>query len=102
MNIHYSTIYLQHEYALHFFEEAIHPDIEELKRRDSFFESLQQEYSIRVEGTDLIFTIPDINISMLLQNKYVSIDSVGFDSMFIKSSYINESYDTTAILYAAA
>ena len=31
-----STIRLQHEYAMRFFEEAMNPDMEELRQRDVF------------------------------------------------------------------
>ena len=61
-------IRLQHEHAKKFFEDALQPDIEELKRRDSFLARLQQECPVYTDGTSLITEIPDIDIAALLGN----------------------------------
>lgn len=55
-------IRLPHE----FFEEAMRPDIEELKRRDAFLTRLQQECPIQTDGMDLITEIPDVDVATLL------------------------------------
>ena len=61
-----TIIGLQHQHAGRFFEEAMHPDLEELRKRDAFLARLEQKYPVRIEGGDLIATIPDINIAALL------------------------------------
>ena len=37
-----NTIRLQHEYSMRFFEEAMNPDMEELRQRDVFLANLEQ------------------------------------------------------------
>lgn len=59
------TIYLQNEYASQFFEQAMCPDIEELRQRDDFLESVERELHVRRDGADLIADIPDIRIGEL-------------------------------------
>lgn len=60
------TVLLQHNEAKAFFEEAMHPDLEALQRRDRFLEEIQRTLHPRKEGTDLVATIPDIDIAALL------------------------------------
>lgn len=52
-----------------FFEQAMHPDILELQRRDTFLSKIQEEYGITADGsdpiTDVVITIPDIDVSSL-------------------------------------
>lgn len=71
-----STIRLQHEYAMRFFEEAMNPDMEELRQRDAFFANLEQECPVHVESGDLVAEIPDIDIAALLGSKggYIAVD----------------------------
>lgn len=54
------TVYLQHEYAKSFFDDAIHPDLNELARRDAFLEKIHQELQIYVDGSDLVAEIQDV------------------------------------------
>ena len=65
--IHIGTIVgLQHQHAGRFFEEAMHPDLEELRKRDAFLARLEQKYPVRIEGGDLIATIPDVDVAAFL------------------------------------
>lgn len=60
------TVLLQHNEAKAFFEEARHPNLEALQRRERFFEEIQQTLHLRREGSDLITTIPDLDIAALM------------------------------------
>lgn len=62
MNEYGHTIRLQHEFASRFLEEAMNPNMEELRQRDAFLERLEQECPVRVVGTDLVSEIQDIQI----------------------------------------
>lgn len=81
MNGYGSTIRLQHEYAMRFFEEAMTPDMEELRQRDAFFANLEQECPVRIEGSDLVAEIPDINIVALLgrQRGYIVVNDDSYE-----------------------
>lgn len=57
------TILLQHNGAKMFFDEALHPNIDELLKRDQFLEKIQDEYQIRCVGTDWVMEILDIDIN---------------------------------------
>lgn len=46
-------IELQHDQAQAFFEEALHPDLEELQRRDAFLEQLEQEMNLQIHGSSI-------------------------------------------------
>lgn len=61
-----TIIGLQHQHAARFFEEAMHPNLQELQQRDAFLAKLKRECPVRIEGADLIATIPDIDIATLL------------------------------------
>lgn len=61
-----TIIGLQHQHAARFFEEARHPNLQELRQRDAFLAKLKRECTVRIEGTDLIATIPDIDIATFL------------------------------------
>lgn len=61
-----TIIGLQHKHSFQFFEEAMHPDLEELRRRDAFLAKLERECPVRIEGTDLVTTIPDIDVVAFL------------------------------------
>lgn len=61
-----AIIGLQHRNAARFFEEAMHPDLEELQQRDAFLAKLERECPVRTEGSDLITTIPDIDVAVFL------------------------------------
>lgn len=76
-----STIRLQHDYAMRFFEEAMNPDVEELRQRDAFFASLEQECPVRIEGGDLIAEIPDIDVAMLLDTRsgYIAVSDDSYE-----------------------
>ena len=72
------TIPLEHDQAQSFYESAMHPDIDELTRRDQFLQRVKRELPYRTEGTDIIATIPDIDIDALLntgKEKYASASS---------------------------
>jgi len=60
-------VFLQHEYAQMFFEAALHPDLEELRRRDRFFEQIAQETPYYDDDGDLITEIPDIDVELLME-----------------------------------
>lgn len=60
------TIRLQHERAQSFFDEAMHPNLDELHRRDDFLADLAITYPVCTEGTDLVVKISDIDITSLL------------------------------------
>ncbi len=65
MNVNGCRVLLTHDAAQSFFDEAMHPDMESLERRDAFFAALHEELSCRMDGTDLIEDIPDIELSSL-------------------------------------
>lgn len=48
-----------------FFEEAMHPDLDELRRRDEFLNRIASEMNIRYEGDDIVADIPDIELEAL-------------------------------------
>lgn len=60
------TVRLQHTYAQSFFDAAMHPDLDELQRRDDFLAELEAAYPIHTEGTDIVAEIPDIDITALM------------------------------------
>lgn len=66
MRDHRHRILLQHEHAQEFFESALHPDLEELRRRDRFFEKIAQEISYFDDDGDLVAEIPDIDVRLLM------------------------------------
>ena len=43
----------------------MHPDLEELQQRDVFLAKLERECPVRIEGADLVTTIPDIDAATL-------------------------------------
>lgn len=97
MNEYGSTIRLQHEYAARFFEEAMNPDLEELRQRDAFFAILEQECPVHTEGTDLVSEIPDIDVAALLGLKrelgeYVSINDDSFEVSFVEKGRNRQSH----------
>ena len=64
-----------------FFKSANYPDITNLRLRDSFLSKIREKLSNITEGTDLIETIPDIDISSLLNvGKSYSPSDVFFNS----------------------
>lgn len=81
MNEYGSTIRLQHEYATRFFEEAMNPDMDELRQRDAFFANLELECPVRIEGSDLISEIPDIDIAALLglKKEYIAVNEDSYE-----------------------
>lgn len=105
MNEYGGTIRLQHEYAPRFFEEAMNPNMEELRQRDAFFANLEQECPIRIEGTDLISEIPDIDVVALLGLKrqlggYIAINDDSYEVSIIEKGRNKQSqsaYGTTSM-----
>lgn len=73
-------IELQHDQAKAFFEEVLHPDMEELQRRDAFFERLEQEINYQVNGSSITMEIPDVDIDMLLgaEKKYTAANDLSY------------------------
>lgn len=59
-----SVITVPHE----FFEDIMHPNVEELRKRDAFFERIQQRYFVREDEGSLVVEIPDIDLSLSLEN----------------------------------
>lgn len=59
-------VLLQHEYAQAFFDAALHPDLEELRRRDRFFEQIAQDTPYYDDDGDLVTEIPDIDVKLLM------------------------------------
>lgn len=76
-----NTIRLQHEYSMRFFEEAMNPDMEELRQRDVFLANLEQECPVRIESSDLVAEIPDIDIAALLgsQSGYIAVNDDSYE-----------------------
>lgn len=70
-------IELQHDQAQTFFEEALHPDMEELQRRDAFFEQLEEEMDYQIDGANITIEIPDVDIDALLNEgkAYIQTDN---------------------------
>ena len=58
-------VYLQHEYAHNFFYSALHPNVDELRRRDAFFAELENTFRYWSDGSDLVAEIPDIDVASL-------------------------------------
>ena len=56
-----NLIRLQSEHAQSFFDEALRPDLDELKRRDAFLAKLEATCPIHMEGTDIVAEIPNIS-----------------------------------------
>lgn len=63
---HGCTILLDHNQIEAFYESVRSPDIEELCRRDRFFEEIEREAPLHIEGTDIVSTIPNIDITILI------------------------------------
>lgn len=61
------TIRLCHKSAQQFFRKAMHPDIEELKRRDDFIEEFLGEYQVYTDGTDFVIEIPDVDVTSMME-----------------------------------
>lgn len=60
MASHGCTILLNHNQVEAFYESVRNPDIEELSRRDRFFEEIEREAPLHIEGANIVSTIPDI------------------------------------------
>ena len=74
-------ILLKHNEAYDIFKSANYPDITNLRLRDSFLSKIREKLSNITEGTELIETIPDIDISSLLNvGKSYSPSDVFFNS----------------------
>lgn len=63
MNFNGNRVLLQHDLAQHFFYESLHPDADELQRRDLFISEIERECSYRDDGNDLVAEIPDIDLN---------------------------------------
>ena len=63
---HGCTILLNHNQIEAFYESVRNPDIEELSRRDRFFEEIEREAPLHIEGANIVSTIPDIDINALM------------------------------------
>ena len=63
---HGCTILLNHNQIQEFYESVRNPDIEELSRRDRFFEEIEREAPLHIEGANIVSTIPDIDINALM------------------------------------
>lgn len=59
---HNGQVVLRGETARNFFYAARHPDREELRRRDQILAEIEQNFSYREDGTDLVMDIPDIDL----------------------------------------
>ena len=62
-------ILLQHDQAQRFFEEAMNPVMEGLQRRDAFLATLNAECPIRMEGSEIVMEIPDVDITALMDDE---------------------------------
>lgn len=73
------TIRLQRKYAQGFFAGIRQPDLGNLQRRDAFLAELAAECPVRMEGTDLIVEIPDLDVAALMtareKNPYTEVDA---------------------------
>lgn len=69
MRDHRYRVLLRHENAQMFFEAASRPDLEELRRRDRFFEQIAKEVSYYEDDGDLVTEIPDIDVKLLMESK---------------------------------
>ena len=89
-------VFLQHEFAQAFFDEALHPDTAELSRRDSFISELTRTCQYWNEGSDLVSEIPDIDVAALLcpDSVYRAIKMVSFSMQPIIGMEI-EKYQST-------
>lgn len=65
--MHRCRIQLDHSRAQEFFDSCMHPDIDELERRDTFLAEIARSLTDRTEGDDLVEEIPNIDISSLMQ-----------------------------------
>nr|WP_325305117.1 hypothetical protein [uncultured Dysosmobacter sp.] len=101
MGVYGCRILLKHGEAQTFFEKAMRPDIKSLERRDSFFMRIREELSCRVDGTDLVEDIPDIDISSLLSPKDVYSPAKEFlcsISLDVKAFLLNSAEVQSALL----
>ena len=75
MNMQGCVIFLEPDQAETFFQESLKPDIEALRRRDVFLDSLEKELLWHTDGLDLVAEIPDIDLPSVnsLEYKGVSI-----------------------------
>lgn len=64
MPSHGVIIPIQHERARQFFEEARHPDPDELRRRDEFLERLAEECPRPGDSGGLAMEIPDLDVDL--------------------------------------
>ena len=90
----YNVIRLQHEFAAPFFEEAMHPSVEELQRRDLFLESITSELSCRLDGEDIVSEIPDIDLTVDKQPEkvnYIPLSRLPEINMIFVESLISKS-----------
>ena len=44
----------------------MHPDIEVLRRRDTFLARLDDECPIWIEGSEIVMEIPDVDVTALM------------------------------------
>lgn len=91
-------IELQHEQAQAFFDDAAHPDIEELRRRDSFLEQLAQESNFQMRGLNATAEIPDINFDMLFSAEDAYIPIVDLPCTLTLGTTVNIQNRDTAYL----
>lgn len=95
-----STIRLQHEYAMRFFEEAMNPDMEELRQRDAFFANLEQECPVHIESGDLVTEIPDIDIAALLGSRsgYIAVNDDSYKVSVDEESRNRQSHSAYCLI----
>ncbi len=57
-------IKIPHEAMPSFLEEAMNPSTKDLIKRDKFLERIEKDLHCRMDGSDVVSEIPDIDISL--------------------------------------
>ena len=100
------NFYLKYGRAQAFYEEAFHPNLDALKRRDDFINTANREQPYWHEGKDLVSEIPDIDIDTLLAQKieYQNVFVLEVPVKIEMTSHVLESFEistNTALATAA-
>lgn len=82
------VIRIEHEYAQSFFDEAMHPDLDELRRRDAFLAELEETCPVHIEKEDFVVEISEIDIISLLSEPetggYILVGSAIYQSPLLE------------------
>ena len=93
---HGCMVWLDHNYIQDFYDSVNRPNIDELNQRDLFLQQIMQEVPYRMEGTDIVASIPDIDISALTEQPIdVYKQTYNMSMMFLEEQDVKKNVDSS-------